>query len=101
MFQNEFECIDGKAINILNMIFEFSDELNLTLICLVDNKKKRIDFKNVSAVNIKDACCPLFIYGFEVIDNQTRGWEERTRYTIRDFENGAISFFCQEITIVP
>lgn len=50
--------------------------------------------ENVSEVTIKEISFLMCVQGFEIIDNQKNGWEGSQRYTVHDFEDGAIRFYC-------
>ena len=40
------------------------------------------------------------ISGLEIICNKSKGWERTSNYTIRDFEENRIEFFCEDIEII-
>lgn len=40
------------------------------------------------------------IMGFEIIDNSEFGWECEQRYSVRDYENSTVEFYCKSIEIV-
>lgn len=63
------------------------------------NLPMKIIFRNVSSLSITEISFPFEISGFEVIDNSRREWENRARYTVHDFEDGKISFYCEQIEV--
>ena len=54
-------------------------------------------FKNASKINIKEVSLPFQICGFEIIDNTARGYQSDCRYFVNDYEDGRLSFNCEEI----
>lgn len=40
------------------------------------------------------------VMGFEIIDQKGSGWEPDKRYSIRDYENGCIKFYCKSIEVL-
>ena len=43
---------------------------------------------------------PYQICGFEILDNKDRGWDKSLRYTINDFEDGMIKFYCESFEFI-
>jgi hypothetical protein len=92
---------------------EWSDN-NLTVVCLSQTRNRYLpwpdmtkDFLEVSIKfeNVVDLTMRLRgpgihqITGFDVIDISDNGWE-RINFEIEDYENGTISFFCEQVTII-
>lgn len=71
--------------------------MDLTLTVNLDNTELQIRFKNVSGITIKEISFPMCVQGFEIIDNQKNGWEGSQRYTVHDFEDETIHFYCQRV----
>ena len=86
---------------------EFGDRvsfLNITFSALEQNplfNKVTIMFSEVNKFDLKyfGGNCNQ-IMGFEIIDQKEKGWENASRYLIRDYENGRIEFTCSGIEIV-
>ena len=43
---------------------------------------------------------PMQIAGFEIISNSDKGREVSQRYTVRDYEDGKIGFYCETIEVL-
>lgn len=100
MYLNEFSCFLGKCIEIeeVNMVIE--EKMCLVIKCLIASQQYKLVFDNVSNLFINEFSPPVIVLGFEIIDNAYRGWEKHVRYTIRDYEEGLISFYCQDIKVI-
>ena len=56
-------------------------------------------YDNVSSLRIREFSIPFQIYGFEITNNKDKGWDSPFRYTIHDFEEGIIKFFCEDFEL--
>lgn len=95
------DMIQGKAIEIVNFnlnVIGFKSVLTLEF--LLNNKTVRMVFDNVSCLSIKDFSTPYQVGGFEILDNKDRGWEESHRYSINDYEDGTIKFYCESFEVI-
>ena len=97
-------CIDviqGQEIQVVELnLSVYGIESVLTMEFLLKDEVVRMIFNNVSCLNIKDFSLPQQICGFEIIDNKDRGWDKSLRYTINDFEDGRIKFYCESFDFV-
>ncbi len=97
-------CIDviqGQEIKVIELnLSVYGIESVLTMEFLLKDEGVRMIFHNVSCLNIKDFSLPQQICGFEIIDNKDRGWDKSLRYTINDFEDGRIKFYCESFDFV-
>ncbi len=97
-------CIDmiqGKEIKVVE--FNLTDnglETVITMEFLLDNEVVQMVFHNVSCLNIQDFSKPYQICGFEILDNKEKGWEKSHRYTINDYEDGTMKFYCENFEII-
>lgn len=92
--------IQGKSIEIKKLVLNSTDEQNdlfLNIVC--DGTELVLSFFAVSDLNLNNASYPVLIYGFEIIDNKNRGWEKHARYTVNDYEDGNLSFYCEDFDI--
>lgn len=102
---NDLQMDELKYIDDLYLYFSFDGygRQILTLrITFIDNNKKRISirFDDVVNLSINSFSGPYIqIVGFEIIDLVSKGYES-CRYKINDYENNAISFFCNDICIL-
>jgi len=70
----------------------------LTLVLLHDRNEKfgvRFTFHRVSGLKIQDT---HQVCGLAVRDVRSRGWEG-IRFEVYDYENAAITFFCEDVTL--
>lgn len=92
--------IKGKKIKVLKMeLTNFEDRLEFKWDVMFDNICLNIIFYNTSRIKVNGMSIPLEIYGFDVIDHTSKGWDSSSRYEIYDFEDDYISFFCENISI--
>lgn len=86
-----------NTLQIKNMHLMVDNDMRLVMICKTDTQSWKLEFDNVSALTIRTLNFPAIISGFEIIDNLCRGWADDVRYTVRDYEEGLLSFHCQEV----
>ena len=89
--ENNIEVAEMTILNTEN-------KLNLLLKTCSGGALSTMEFKNVSRINIKDLSLSLTLSGIEIIDHFEDGWDVGSRYEIRDYEDGRISFFCESFT---
>ena len=95
------EIIDGKPIVIDNFHITTVDQrLIFSLDANIEGNLHHIVFHNISSLRIENFSYPMQISGFAVTDNSAKGWQSDVRYEIYDFEDGAIRFFCKDITVL-
>ena len=100
MNKQNIEMIQGQEIKVLQLNLSVEgDTTKLSLKFLFENDVWSIVFYNISHLKIREFSMPFQICGFEIVDNTDRGWENASRYTIRDFEDGEIEFFCESFDI--
>ena len=90
----------GQQIEVIqfNLCVE-GYQANLSMEFLLNKESFRLLFYNVSSLKIREFSMPFQICGFEIIDNKDRGWDNSLRYTIHDFEEGMIEFFCEDFAL--
>lgn len=99
MDTNFLEGIQGEKIEIIKMtIFCVNEKIELSLSACCNNDRITMTFYNVSRLHIQNLSVPMEIHGFEIICNKQNGWERDSNYMVRDFEDGRILFFCEEIS---
>ena len=95
------DVIQGQEIQVVELnLSVYGIESVLTMEFLLKDEVVHMIFNNVSCLNIKDFSLPHQICGFEIIDNKDRGWDKSLRYTINDFEDGRIKFYCESFDFV-
>jgi hypothetical protein len=91
--------LDGKWSILITCLFQNSE--NHTSWPSVDDDfcHVQIHFSRVSNFNIKNVTSnPIQITGFDIIDISIDGCEN-TNFSIVDYENERISFFCENVRI--
>ncbi len=92
--------INGQIIKIsLLSICTKENQMNIEMSLKTDNSCVSISFSNVSSLQIRGLAYPSQISGFEIISNKDKGWDKSQRYTINDYEDGKIKFFCEDISL--
>lgn len=100
-----FSVLDGKSVLIeqLHLVCDIDLNLehvtNLDMIVTVSDKTYNARFSNVSSFRINCVESPIQIDGLAIIDNNDRGFENESRYRVYDYEDGLVSFYCEEIII--
>ena len=98
---NLFSKIDGKSIVISDFQIENYDEkLHIKITCISEDQNTYlIIFKNVSMLKLSDISYPFQIGGFEILDCSSRGYQKDSRFFVNDYEDGTLSFFCENFEI--
>ena len=99
--------LQGKTVEVLKLqlfcaeypAFE-SDPPSLLLKILLNDQTCTLRFTNISDLNLESFSAPFQIGGFQIECNQEKGWERSERYTVSDYENGTIRFFCETVEIL-
>lgn len=87
--ENEF----FEQIAVLEIIFSVA--------CSAGNDvEMKVKFVNVTDVSFKNLGKCNQILGFEIVENNDRGWEECCRYQVNDYENSILRFYCEKIEVV-
>lgn len=95
------EEIQGKEIEVIEFNLSVHDNKSMiSMKFLINDEVVRMIFHNVSSLNTKDFSMPYQIGGFEILDNNDRGWEKSSRYTIDDYEDGKIKFHCESFEVI-
>ena len=64
-----------------------------------DQNTYYIVFENVSKLELSEISYPFQISGFEILDYSSRGYQKDTRFFVNDYEDGTLSFFCENFEI--
>ena len=93
--------IDGKSIVISDFQIENYDEkLHIKITCISEDQNTYlIIFENVSMLKLSDISYPFQIGGFEILDYSSRGYQKDSRFFVNDYEDGTLSFFCENFEI--
>ena len=91
--------IDGKKIEIRKFIItNYNSKKSIDMVAVINDNSYRVYFENISQLKI-DLCDSVFtIGGLCVINHKKDGWQDLI-YEIYDYEDGILSFYCQEIYI--
>ena len=101
MNNNLFPKIDGKSI----MVFDFQvmydgEALTIKMTCISEDQNAYfIVFENVSKLKLSEISYPFQICGFEILDYSSRGYQKDSRFFVNDYEDGRLSFFCENFEI--
>ena len=101
MNHNLFSEFDGKSIIVSNFEIVHSEgTLHIKMTCTSEDQNTYFFvFENVSKVKISDIFYPFQICGFEIIDYTARGYQNDSRFFVNDYEDGKLSFFCEQFEI--
>ena len=96
MKKEKIDIFNGEKIEIIEMLLKCEDgKLVLLWTIKSGTAVHRLYFQNVSRLRIGEVSKPLEIHGFEIINHSQNGWEEDSKYEIRDYEDGRVHFFCE------
>lgn len=91
---------EGRELAIQEfMILRDNGMLNLTIKGYINGLAVTMRFFNVSRLSLENISFPAEVQGFVIISNDNNGWDRDSRYSIRDYENGSISFMCEAFEI--
>lgn len=99
--QDVLEALSNNQSLIIHQmtLMHKNNQYTLEIIAQGDENNLRIVFDNVSSFFVKQIYTPLSIGGFQVIDRIDMGWSSDVRYQIRDYEDNALGFFCEDILV--
>ena len=101
MSNNLFSKVDGKSIIVGDFQVEnYNEKLHIKITCISEDKNAYfIVFENVSKLKMSDISYPFQICGFEILDYSSRGYQKDSRFFVNDYEDGKLSFFCENYEI--
>ncbi len=101
MSNNLFSKVDGKSIIVGDFQIEnYNEKLHIKITCISEDQNGYfIVFENVSMLNLSDISYPFQICGFEILDYSSRGYQKDSRFFVNDYEDGKLSFFCENFEI--
>ena len=93
--------LNGQSVEILELTLRREEvDVSLQLTLLLMGEVVSLCCKNVHDLKVHALSYPLQIAGFEIVDNSDKGWEASQRYTVHDYEDGTIGFYCETIEIL-
>ena len=101
MNNNLFSKVDGKSIIIGDFqIEDYNNGLHLKITCISEDQNAYfIVFENISKLKLSETYYPFQICGFEILDYSSRGYQKDCRFFVNDYEDGKLSFFCENFEI--
>ena len=101
MSNNLFSKVDGKSIMVCDFQVVYDDEaLAIKMTCVSEDQNAYfIVFENISKLKLSEISYPFQICGFEILDYNSRGYQKDSRFFVNDYEDGIISFFCENFEI--
>lgn len=94
------ERLNGQELYVEKMTLKcINNQMMLSLVVQSKGEILCAEFDRVSEFCVEKLSSPIIIQGLEIVDNTTRGWESVHQYTVRDFEDDTISFFCQKVKV--
>ena len=102
MDQSLVSQIDGKSIGVHHFTIETDGEVLTVRISCADEEQNSylILFRNVSKLKLSEISYPFTVCGFEILDYQARGYQKDSRFFVNDYEDGTLSFYCENFEIV-
>ncbi len=101
MEQGRLADLQGQLIEVTQLhLTRAEDRTELLLTVELNQKTYSLRFLGVHSLSIDSFSYPFQIGGFLIEDNHERGWECAQRYTVSDFEEGRIGFYCEEIELL-
>ena len=101
MDHNLFSKINGKSMIVCDFEITRNDHsLGVKMSFISEDENAYfIVFENVSKLKLSDISYPFQICGFEILDFSSRGYQENSRFFANDYEDGKLSFFCENFEI--
>ena len=101
MSNNLFSKVDGKSIVTGDFQIEKQDEkLRIKMTCVSEDQNAYfIVFENISNLKLSEISYPFQVCGFEILDYSSRGYQKDSRFFVNDYEDGRISFSCEDFEI--
>lgn len=101
MSDNFFNNMQFNDIQVIKLQLDTNDFTPiLYLRVLVMDTLYSLKFTNVSSLNIRDFSLPFQIQGFEIVSNKSKGWDNSLTYSVRDYEDDKISFYCEDVYLM-
>ena len=102
MSPNLYPEIAEKSVSIKKLSISIENEsLRLVLFYSAgDQNSYCVVFENVSQLKLSDISFPFQICGFEIQDLSSRGYQKENRYFVNDYEDGKMSFYCEDYGII-
>ncbi len=95
------DMLQGQQIAIVDLNLNVdSYEATLIIKALINKSVISMVFYNVSNLTIDGLSMPFEICGLQIVDNKDRGWEKSKRFTVLDFEDQNIHFYCEYYKVV-
>ena len=92
--------LNGQSVEILELTLRREEaDVSLLLTLLLNGEAVSLRCENVHGLKVDALSYPLQIAGFEIVDNCEKGWDDSTRYTVRDYEDGILEFHCETISV--
>ena len=82
-----------------NLIFEDDKKVNMVITICEDDKDRILRFENVSSIKMSSFSYQMVIGSMEIVDHKDDGWSIEKRFEVKDYEEGSLSFFCENYTI--
>lgn len=96
-----FNNLNGQSVEILQLWLNREEaDVSLQLTLLLNGEAVSLRCKNIHGLMMDELSYPMQIAGFEIVDNSDKGWEASQRYTVRDYEDGKIGFYCETIEVL-
>ncbi len=101
MNSNFFSKVDGKSIVVCDFEITHNDKsLGVKMTCISEDQDSYfIVFENASKLKLSEISYPFQISGFEILDYSSRGYQSDSRFYVNDYEDGKLSFFCENFEI--
>lgn len=101
MEQGRLADLQGQLIEVTQLhLIRGEDRAVLLLTVELNQKTYSLRFSGVHSLSIDSFSLPFQIGGFQIEDNLERGWERPERYTVSDFEDNKLSFYCEEVDLL-
>lgn len=99
--KENLSIIQGKRVQFTEFLLScVAGELHLTCKVSIEESEFTIQFYGVSHITMDDLSFPMGIDGLEIRSNQGRGWEQERAYTVHDYEEERLRFFCKDFEIL-
>ena len=100
MYIEQLEGIQGNTIELSEIsLVKEGNQLKLMWKFCCNNKNITMTFYNVSRLRMNNISAPLQVQGFEIVEHSREGWDNDSKYEIRDFEDDSVNFFCEYFNI--
>lgn len=93
--------LNGQTVEILELaLCREEADVSLQLTLLLNGETVSLRCENVHGLTVGELSYPMQIAGLDIVDNSDKGWESSQRYTVRDYEDGKIGFYCETIEVL-